>query len=139
MHKMKHLIGAKNKQEKKTLRIQRAMSYLLTTAMLVGGLGLSPLAAIEVEAAPVIKNVNLGYGGIRQGQDKLGSQIYFASKGTPIAWHAMANQGESVTPASTLTLLADDVVNISNENKCIKYYRENVEVLWTSSDLCEWH
>ena len=39
-------------------KVTKIMSYLLTTAMIVGGLSLSPLTTVEVQAAE-IKNINL--------------------------------------------------------------------------------
>lgn len=43
-------------------KVTKIMSYLLTTAMIVGGLSLSPLATVEVMAAPDVKNINLNVG-----------------------------------------------------------------------------
>ena len=51
----------KRKSTKKT--ISKLCSYLLTVAMVVGGLTLSPITTVEVQAAPAeIKNVNLNVG-----------------------------------------------------------------------------
>lgn len=123
----------KKKSGKK--KVSRICSYLLIASMIVGGLALSPIGATKVQAAAGVKNVNLGFGGIKQGQNKLGSKIYFASKGTPIEWHAMSSDNPAESPTSTITLLADDVVEKSG-TKAISY--DDDSYVWVDSKLCEW-
>ena len=63
---------------------KRFLSALLCLCMVVC---LLPTTAFATEMAATVKNVNLGCTGIKQGKDKSGSKIYFASSGSPIEWH----------------------------------------------------
>ena len=140
--------NGRRKMKLKSKVVAKVMSYVLTATMLIGGLTLSPLATVEVKAGdPTTKNINLNVensgvysiAGLTQGQDKNGSQIYYASQGTPIAWHAMASASQAGKVTTSMTLLADDVVENptkSDPQKAMIY--DIYSYVWDTSELCTW-
>lgn len=124
----------KRKSTKKT--ISKLCSYLLTAAMVVTGLTLSPMTTVKVQAAATTKNVNLNTGsgtiaGIKKGQDALGSKIYFGSERTPILWRVMSTDKPATDATGTVTLLADGAVDT-------RAYDPYAHYKWSGSDICAW-
>lgn len=96
----------KRKFEKQA--VNRICSYLLTTAMVVGGLTLSPIDTMEVQAATV-KNVTLGTQAFSTGvNESTAATVYYGSDGAnPIAWRVIGYDGNGVASSSgTATLFA---------------------------------
>ena len=119
----------------------KIMSYLLTTAMIVGGLSLSPLATVEVMAGdPAPKNINLNVSdkiaGLVTGSGYSGnSTIYYASRksGEEYTWKIVA------TPTGKLTLFSTGFIGTNH-----KYEPNTTDTPpgnekhnnWSGSDIC---
>lgn len=115
----------KRKSTKKT--ISKLCSYLLTVALTVGGLTLSPITTVEVQAAATTKNVNLRLDGDNSIAGISGATVNKANAATvyygkypdstvgtvdtPIPWRVIGYGGNGVASSSgTATLLAADNV-----------------------------
>lgn len=122
----------KRKFEKQA--VNRICSYLLTTAMVVGGLTLSPIDTMEVQAATV-KNVTLGTQAFSTGvNESTAATVYYGSDGAnPIAWRVIGYDGNGVASSSgTATLFAAKNLSTSRcmgegiisqkQNYCVQLY-----------------
>lgn len=100
----------------KSRKLTKVISYLLTAAMVVGGISLSPFATVEVRAdAPAVKSVNLGTDvlGINVNESNAATVYYgtypenaAGTQDAPIAWRVIGYLGDGVPFGSGAVLLA---------------------------------
>ena len=120
----------KKKSEKKT--VGRIGSFLLGASMIVGGLALSPLTTVEVQAAITTKNVNLrladnsiaGIGNptapTENNDEWVGSKVYFGQDTVNNLWR--------VLDANTGLLFANDKVTKRRYDESSREWDNNCEL-----------
>ena len=110
----------------------KIMSYLLTTAMIVGGLSLSPLTTVEVMAGdPTPKNINLNVsnkiaGLVTDGEYSGKSTIYYASEDTSAYPWKIVNVPET----GRLTLFSTGFIGANHQ------YDGSGHQNWSGSAIC---
>lgn len=112
--------------------ISKIGSFILSAAMVAGGLTLSPMGTLEAQAAATAKNVNLNVSGSIAGlgspstiaTDKwTGSKVYMGS--TPNLWRVLDPSDNS----SRMLLFADDIIQMG------RYHEDYKNVTWVGSTI----
>ena len=127
----------KRKSERKVAN--RICSYLLTAAMVVTGLTLSPITTVEVQAAATTQNVNLNVsnsiaGLVTNSGYSGNSTIYYASQsGIAYPWKIVAAPSEKLTLFSTGFIGGTHKYEPFTDHNPAGNWKHND---WSGSDIC---